>query len=173
VTTTASPPGLARPVSPNRRARFSDKPIRNSLLAAASLLVLSFVVLFLFASPGSGAVTFAVRSYAISGHNVVVYGKVTTKSHHGVANAKVTVYRIRNGQTKVMRVVATSSTGIYRMVFRHLHRRVLVYEKISARFRGKKYHGTTKFHVRRGHAYKVSAQLARHGSLFFFPIFTY
>jgi hypothetical protein len=173
MTTTVSPPASARPVRLNRRTRFLDKPIRNSLLAAASLLVVSFVALFLFASPGSATVTFSVKTSAINGHNVIVFGKVRTMSGHGVANAKVTVYRIRNGQTKIMRVVRTSSKGVYRMVFRHLRRRVLLYEKISARHRGTHYRGTTKFRVRPGHAYKVSAQLARHGSLFFFPIFSY
>ena len=173
MTTTASPPGLASPISSNRRKRFLDHPIRNSLLALSSFLVLFLVALFLFAAPGSATVTFSVQVSPINSHNVVVYGKVRTVSLRGVANARVKIFRIENGRTHVLRVVTTTKKGIYRMVFRHFTHRVKLYEKISVKHRGTRYHGTTKFYVHRGHAYKVSAQLARRGSFFFFPIYTY
>jgi hypothetical protein len=169
--TTTAPPRSTSPAA-SRRPRFFDRPGRNILLAAASLAMIALVALFVTASPGSAAVSFSLRSYSIPGHNTVVYGKVTNSSHHAVGSAQVTVYRVVHGDTRILRQVRTKPDGLYRVALHRRHGSVL-HVRVSMLLHGTHYQGSTKFMIRRGRAYAVSAQLLHRGSVFFMPVFNY
>jgi hypothetical protein len=171
MTITSAPPGSIDSTG-RRRARFLDRPVRNILLAAASLVTISVAALFVTASPGAAAVSFSLSSYSIPGHNIVVYGKVTNASQQAVGNAQVEVYRIVNGDMRVLRQVRTRPDGLYRVVLNR-KRGAMLHVKVSKRITGTHYAGATKFLVHRGEAYGASAQLVQRGSVLFLPIFNY
>lgn len=171
MTTLTSPSGSASRAT-RRRTRFLDRPPRNTLLAATSLVVLAVAALFLVGSPASATASFSLSSYAIPGSNIVVYGTVTTASDHAVGNAQVEVYRIAQGHVQVLQQMGTSPEGLYRVVLRHLNR-VVLYVKVSTWPQGPHYQGTMRFLARPGQACRVSARLLHHGSWFFLPISSY
>jgi hypothetical protein len=168
-TTTSRP---ADPGGANPGTRFLDRPLRNITMAAASLLVVAAIGLFLAGLPGSPGVSFTLTSYAISTRNVVVYGKVTTSSDHPVRAAEVQIYRVVKGRVRTLRELRTNREGIYRVVLGHLSSGTLD-DKVSFWLGGQHHRGVVRFPVRRGRAYGVSAHLATRGSLFFLPINSY
>ena len=141
-------------------------------MAAASLVVIGVVALFLTASSGSTAVSFSLSSYSIPGGNVVMYGAVTDGSHHAVPGAQVEVYEVIHGHASILRQARTSPHGLYRVVLHHA-KQVVLHVIVSEGLHGTHYQGSTRFPVRPGGDYHVSAQLQHRGSLFFLPVFSY
>ena len=170
MTIVTSPPGSASPAT-RRRARFLDRPARNTLLATASLMIIAVIALFVTGSGGSTAVSFNLSSYSIQGHDIVVYGSVTDGAHNAVGGAQVEVYRVVGGDVRILQKVRTTPDGLYRVVLGP-HRRI-VHVKVSRELHGTHYQGSTRIRVRHGRAYKVSAELLRRGSVFFLPLFNY
>jgi hypothetical protein len=58
--------------SDRKQGRFYDRPVRNGVLAAASLVVAAAIALFVLASAQPATVSFRQASYSISGDRVVV-----------------------------------------------------------------------------------------------------
>jgi hypothetical protein len=164
----------SRPTSPSgsKQARFSDRPLRNVLLAVASLLVAVAVALFVVGPAQASSVSFHETTYSIPGHDLVVYGKVTDTSHDGVSDVNVTIYRIVGGRERVLAQVTTSSQGLYRVALNHLSQLIL-HVQVSKRMHGRHYLATFVFWARPGRAYDVSAQLLHHSTIFFLPVFSY
>jgi hypothetical protein len=165
---------LSRPTSPSdsRHARFSDRPLRDVLVAVASLLVAAAVALFVVGPAQASSVSFHETTYSIHGHDLVVYGKITDTSHDGVSDVNVTIYRIVGGRERVLAHVTTSSQGLYRVALNHLSQLIL-HVRVSKRLHGRHYLATFGFWARPGRAYDVSAQLLHHSTIFFLPVFSY
>jgi hypothetical protein len=165
---TRAPAGLVS----RERARFWDRPVRNVALAAGSLVVIVLAAMFVVGgSTGSAVVSFKLTSYAVPSHNIVVYGKVTNASHTAVGGAEVKVYRLVRGRTEVLERTFSSRQGLYRMTL-PVNGSIL-HVQVTDRLRGTEYRGALEFHARRGHAYDVSGQLRRRGSVLFLPVFSY
>lgn len=151
-----------------RWARFRDRPVRNTLLAAASLMVLTVAVLFLVGSQGATAVTFKVASRPSSVSGIVVYGKVTNESQQAVSSLKVQFLAKVHGRMRVIGQTKTTSAGVYRVEFRR-YSTVFMHVKIQ----GTNYDASTQFRANRGDAYKVLVHLIRRASVFFLPVSSY
>lgn len=167
---TRSPAGLVS----RERARFRDRSARNMALAAGSLVVIALAAMFVVGgSTGSAVVSFKLTSYDIPSHNIVVYGKVTDASHTAVGGADVKVYELVHGRTDVMQRTSSSRQGLYRMTLPLNGSGSVLHVEVSDRFRGTEYLGVLEFHAQPGHAYDVSGQLRRRGSVLFLPVFSY
>jgi hypothetical protein len=118
------------------------------------------------------SVSFHENSYSIYGHDFVIYGKITDTSHHGVSGAKVTIGRVVDGRERVLAQMTTNSQGLYRVALNHLSQLIL-YVQVGMRLHGRHYQRTFVFWAHPGRAYDVSAQLLRHSTIFFLPVFSY
>jgi hypothetical protein len=156
----------------SKRARFSDRPVRNTLLAAASLVVVAAVALFVLGSEQPATVSFNLTSYSMPSHDVVVYGKVTDASNHGVSDADVVIYRVADSKERVLAQVSTSAKGLYRVVLKHLSLSTL-YVHVSKRLNGRNYLGILRFRTHPGRACDVTARLWHRSSVFFLPVLSY
>jgi len=141
-------------------------------MAAASVVIVAVIALFLAGPSGSPTISFRLTSYAISTRDIVIYGKVTTPTDHAVNGAEVKIYRTVRHRTRTLDEVRTNSKGLYRLVLKHLSK-VTLHEKIVIRFDKRRYSSAIRFIARPGHAYGVSVHLAQRGGLFFLPINSY
>lgn len=170
--TRVASPSLPAPSAARKRARFSDRPVRNALLAVASLAVIAAVALFVLGSAQPATTSFNLASYSIPGHEVSVFGKVTDPSQDSVSNAKVVIYWLAGGREKVLAHVTTNPQGLYRVAFNHLPSSTL-YVQVSKRLNGRPCLGTFRFLAHPGHAYGMSVRLLHRSFLFFLPVFSY
>src|ERR1700684_2108405 len=144
MTVVTSTPDSIGPAA-SRRPHFSDRPLRNIFLAAASLVMVAVVALFLTGSSGPAVVSFSLSSYAIPGHNIVVYGQVTNESHHAIGNAPVEVYRFIHGNVHILRQVRTTSDGLYRVVLNGRLDRLALHVRVRMQLHGTHFRGARKF----------------------------
>jgi hypothetical protein len=172
MTTRVASPSRPPTSAARKRARFSDRPVRNALLAAASLVVVAAVALFVLGPAQPATVSFNLTSYSMPGHNVVVYGKVTDASHNAVSDANVVIYKFAGGREWVLAKAATGPQGLYRIVLKHLPQSVL-YVKVSKRLHGRHYLGTLRFWAHPDRACDVSVRLLHRSTIFFLPLFSY
>lgn len=173
---------MARVASPSRpassavrkRTHFSDRPVRNSLLTAASLVVFAAIALFVLgaAQPAATTTSFHLTSYLTPDDDVVVYGKVTGASNDVVSGANVVIYQVVRGRHSVLAQVATSPQGLYRVTLKDLSQSTL-YVQVSKRLGGMSYLGTLGIRARPDRAYDVSVVMAFRVTLFSFPVFSY
>jgi hypothetical protein len=155
-----------------KRACFSDRPVRNVLLAAASLAVVAAVTLFVLGAGQPTTVSSDLTSYSMSGHSVIINGHITNASHHAVLGANVVIYRVADGREKVLAHVATSPKGLCRVVLNRLPQSVL-YVQVTKWLHGSHYMKTLRFWARPGRAYDVSAWLSHRSWVFFLPVLSY
>jgi hypothetical protein len=171
------PPRPASPLRPARpagrsRGRFWDRPIRNTVLAASSMLVVAIAAIFLVASAGTPAISFRLLSYSIPGSSEIVYGKVAASSGKGVVSATVEEYWTVSGHVYHLRRQDTNAAGLFRVVLPPLTDQA-VDVTVTKVVNGTVYVGRTTIEVSSGHAYDVSAQLGSHGALLFLPVGSY
>ncbi|HEX2819766.1 MAG TPA: hypothetical protein VHO07_06330 [Streptosporangiaceae bacterium] len=152
--------------------RFSQRPVRSTLLALASLVVVAATALFLLGSAQSATVSFNLTSYSVPGHDVVVYGEVTNASNDRVSDASVLIYQVVHGHESVLARVVTNSQGLYRVALRNLSESTL-HMQISKRLDSRRYLGTISFSVRSGGAYEATARLLHRGWAFPLPVWSY
>lgn len=167
MTTLASPPSPAGSAG-GGRTRFLDRPVRNTVLAVASLLVIVATVLFLTGSQGSTSVSFKVTSYSTSTSDmVVIYGMVGLPTH--AKRAHVEVYSMVSGRMHVLGRTSPHSGGVYQITLTHFTRTLRLHLRVG----GTRYHGTVSFRAHPGRAYGIYAWLVRHNSVFFLPVNSY
>ncbi len=154
-----------------RQSRLRHRPLRNALMAAASVLVLAVVAVFLIGSSTPAHISFRLSSYAVASPDIIVFGHITNTAGHAVRGAEIRVSWSADGHEDQLSAT-TDRTGDYRLVLPDQHPTEVTLRVIDFSG-GTFYEGQESFSAQEGEAYDVSGELEAGSVLLFFPVGSY